>query len=73
MNPDDVWLCRPRPFVRGKLDLLRHTVTIHTMVREISKLKFSKEFQRQTRILLRARAGLPLDPLDAMPINWSLN
>ena len=28
-----------------------------------------EEQKRQTRNLLRAQAGLPLDPLDAFPIN----
>lgn len=69
---DDLFACRPRQVPRGDLmrfDLLRHTMTIHMFVREIAKLKFSKEHCRQVRNLLRSRSGLPLDPLDADPIN----
>ncbi len=62
------------PVQRGRFmrfDMLRHTVPLGAQIRSLAAAieKFPAEWKRQARNYLRAHHGLPLDPLDTMPIN----
>jgi hypothetical protein len=59
--------------IRVRVNVLRGNVNVFIplkqAIREISKLKFSSEQQRQFRNYIRTQNGWPLDPQDAQPIN----
>jgi len=52
--------------LRGSINVF---MPLKQAIREISKLKFSSEQQRQFRNFIRTKNGWPLDPLDKQPIN----
>jgi hypothetical protein len=52
--------------LRGNINVF---MPLKQAIREIRKLKFSSEQQRQFRNHMRTKHGRPLDPLDMQPIN----